>query len=123
MPSTWAWRIPSLAQGIFSVMCILILPFMPESPRWLVFQGRNSEAYTVLAQTYADGDHEAEVVKAQYASIVDTLEWERGQLRLSEIWRTRNARKRVLLACSAAVFSTIAGACVFLLPLCALLTE
>jgi hypothetical protein len=26
--STWAWRLPSLFQGIFSVLCILILPFM-----------------------------------------------------------------------------------------------
>lgn len=26
--STWAWRAPSLLQGIFSALCILILPFM-----------------------------------------------------------------------------------------------
>lgn len=34
--STWAWRAPSLFQGIFSGLCIIILPFVPESPRWLV---------------------------------------------------------------------------------------
>lgn len=26
--STWAWRAPSLFQGIFSALCIIILPFM-----------------------------------------------------------------------------------------------
>lgn len=26
--STWAWRAPSLFQGVFSLLCILILPFM-----------------------------------------------------------------------------------------------
>lgn len=26
--STWAWRAPSLFQGIFAVLCIMILPFM-----------------------------------------------------------------------------------------------
>jgi hypothetical protein len=26
--STWAWRAPSLFQGIFSLLCIIILPFM-----------------------------------------------------------------------------------------------
>lgn len=32
--STWAWRCPSLVQGMFSVLCIIIIPFIPESPRW-----------------------------------------------------------------------------------------
>ena len=26
--STWAWRAPSLFQGIFSILCIIILPFV-----------------------------------------------------------------------------------------------
>jgi hypothetical protein len=26
--STWAWRAPSLFEGIFSLLCIIILPFM-----------------------------------------------------------------------------------------------
>lgn len=26
--STWAWRAPSLFQGIFSLLCIAILPFV-----------------------------------------------------------------------------------------------
>ena len=26
--STWAWRLPSLIQGIFSLGCIIVLPFM-----------------------------------------------------------------------------------------------
>ncbi|KAK6610258.1 hexose transporter [Botrytis cinerea] len=43
--STWAWRVPSLVQGIFSILCIAILPFVPESPRWLAYVGRTEEAY------------------------------------------------------------------------------
>lgn len=27
--SSWGWRIPSLVQGIFSVICIVVLPFIP----------------------------------------------------------------------------------------------
>ncbi|KAF8585039.1 sugar transporter [Ramaria rubella] len=112
MNSTWAWRIPSLIQGLFSILCIVILPFIPESPRWLAFHGRPEEALTVLAQTYANGDRENPTVKIQFKEILDTMEWERQagqQMRLTEVFRTRNARKRVLLACSAALFSTIAG--------------
>lgn len=116
--STWAWRIPSLIQGTFSIITILLLPFIPESPRWLAFNGRVGSARTVLAQTYSNGvgaDGEGAknpVVELQLQEILDTLEWERKegqQLTLKEVFRTPNARKRVTLACSAAVFSTIAG--------------
>ncbi len=30
MQSTWAWRLPSLVQGVFSIICIVMLFFTPE---------------------------------------------------------------------------------------------
>lgn len=27
--TTWGWRIPSLVQGLFSIVCIVVLPFIP----------------------------------------------------------------------------------------------
>lgn len=30
--STWAWRLPSILQVLPSVLCIVVLPFVPESP-------------------------------------------------------------------------------------------
>jgi MFS family permease len=111
-PSTWAWRAPSLVQGAFSLLCILVLPFVPESPRWLVRQGRADEALRALALTHADGDEGASVVREELRRIVEREEAERADGRrmgVREMVRTRSARKRVLLAVSAAVFSTIAG--------------
>lgn len=64
MESTWAWRLPSLLQGFWSVLCIVILPFVPESPRWLAYQGRHEEALTSLALLTADGDESNPVVTA-----------------------------------------------------------
>jgi len=110
--TTWAWRIPSLIQGIFSVMCIFIIPFIPESPRWLLFQGRRDEAHLVLAQTYSNGDLENKVVLSQLQEMEEVFQYERntGQtLSMTQIFKTKSARKRVMLAVSAAVFSTIAG--------------
>ncbi|KAF8880919.1 sugar transporter [Gymnopilus junonius] len=111
--STWAWRVPSLIQGVFSLICIIIIPFIPESPRWLIYQGRNQEAREVLARTCSDGDVGSKVVLEQFREIEAAVEWEREhageQLGVRELVRTRGARKRVLLAVSAAVFSTIAG--------------
>nr|POE74740.1 lactose permease [Quercus suber] len=113
LTTTWAWRIPSAIQGAFSVICILILPFVPESPRWLVHQGYGEAALTVVAQTYADGDRDSALVLAAFKEITDTMEHEHAQqaktLSIVQCFQTPAARRRILLACSAAVFSTIAG--------------
>ncbi|KAI7190658.1 hypothetical protein KC316_g7677 [Hortaea werneckii] len=108
LQSTWAWRAPSLVQGFFSLICIVILPFLPESPRWLAYRGHHDAAHTVLAQTYADGDRNSPVVKSALKEIVDTLEYEKSNNE-KLCFRTSSARRRIALACSAAVFSTISG--------------
>ncbi len=55
--STWAWRTPTLIQAIFSILCIVVLPFVPESPRWLVSEGMFDEARLSVAQTNAKYVH------------------------------------------------------------------
>lgn len=110
--STWAWRAPSLFQGFFSVLCIVVLPFIPESPRWLAYQGNYVGARQVVAQTNASGDLNHPVVLTVYKEIIDTLAWEKKEgrtLGIAEIWKTPVARKRVLIGMSPGPFSCIAG--------------
>lgn len=110
--STWAWRAPSLFQGIFSLFCIFLLPFVPESPRWLVHRGLYEEARTVVAQTNTNGNLTNPVAVAVYKEILDTIEFEKKEGRTMspmEIVRTPAARKRVLIGMSAGPFSCIAG--------------
>lgn len=110
--STWAWRAPSLLQGLFSLLCLVVLPFIPESPRWLAYQGYFEGARTVVAQTNASGDITDPVVLTVYKEIIDTLAWEKKEGRtLSplEIMRTPSSRKRLLIGMSAGPFSCIAG--------------
>ena len=112
MNSTWAWRIPSAVQAIFSILCLVILPFIPESPRWLAYKNRREDALAVVAQTYANGDAQNPIVLAAFKEIIDTIEYEKNvgeTLSLVQMIKTPVARKRVALAVSAAVFSTIAG--------------
>ncbi|KAI0179770.1 putative hexose carrier protein [Hypoxylon sp. FL1284] len=110
--STWAWRLPSLIQGIFSILCIVILPFVPESPRWLVHEGYYEAARESVAQTNSNGNLSDPVALAVYKEILDTLEWEKKEGRTmspKEIIRTPTARKRLLIGMSAGPFSCIAG--------------
>lgn len=48
-PSTISWRFPIAFQIILALFVALFIPGLPESPRWLILQGREDEALTVLS--------------------------------------------------------------------------
>lgn len=112
LSSSWAWRIPSLFQIIPSLLCLVILPFIPESPRWLMYQDRQEEALEVLALMAADGDISDAVVVTQYHQIADTIAFEKSNkasLSWLDAFKTPQNRKRILLACSCAIFGNMSG--------------
>lgn len=112
MDSTWAWRIPSAIQGLFSILCVVILPFIPESPRWLIHKGRHEEGLTALALACSSGDETDAIVLAQYKEITDTLDWERENgetLGIMQMFKGKSVRKRMMLNMSVAVISILSG--------------
>jgi hypothetical protein len=66
---------------VFSILCIVILPFIPEYPRWLAYEGRLNESLTVVVLKHANGDINSPLVLAQYREIIDTIEYEKN------LWR------------------------------------
>lgn len=99
-------------QGFFSILCILILPFIPESPRWLIHKDRHDEAVEAIALAYSNGDQEDPIVLAQYKEIVDTLKFERDngdKMTMVQMLKSPGARKRTLLNVSVAVISMLSG--------------
>ncbi|ORY62127.1 general substrate transporter [Pseudomassariella vexata] len=106
---TWSWRLPSLVQGLWGVACILLLPWMPESPRWLVDQGRGREALAVLAYVNANGDMRNDLVRLQFRQICDTIGYERDPMSTWEMLRNRGARKRLIITATCALFSMLTG--------------
>lgn len=112
MVSSWAWRLPSLLQVLPAVLCLIVLPFIPESPRWLMMNGREEEALDVLAIMSANGNASDSVVVTQFKQVSETVAFERSN-KASQNWidafRTPINRKRMLLACSCAVIGNMSG--------------
>ncbi|MCJ1454163.1 hypothetical protein MMC28_004513 [Mycoblastus sanguinarius] len=71
-----AWRVPIGIQMVPTVALFCVMWFLPESPRWLLSQGRNAEALQVLARVHANGDQSDENVLEEYAEIKEKFEWE-----------------------------------------------
>lgn len=56
-PSSFAWRWPIACQGIFLLIILVALPYLPESPRWLMQHDRMEEAVDALASLEGKGLH------------------------------------------------------------------
>lgn len=80
-PGSIAWRFPLALQVVF---CVFILSFiwgLPESPRWLVLKGRDTEAANVLA-ALADSTVDDKDVQTELAEIKETVaEMSRGRFK------------------------------------------
>ncbi|KAH7140417.1 general substrate transporter [Dactylonectria estremocensis] len=95
LDSTYAWRIPSLLQAAPSLVCFLMLQFVPESPRWLIGQDRHEEALEILSVLNGG---ELEEVQVQYREIADTIAFEKDHtVSVFHAVSKKSNRKRLLL--------------------------
>lgn len=98
MGSTGAFRIPLALQALPSLVNLSLIWFISESPRWLVANNREEEAWKLLVKLHADGDESDPVVKAEFEEITQTIEEERKIKRSSwyELIATRKYQRRFL---------------------------
>ena len=98
-PSNWRWMYA--AGALPSVIFFILLLRVPESPRWLVKQGRESEALGVLSRV-----NTADLAAAEVLSIKETLVMEKGSL--AELFRP-GFRRALLIAVVLAILQQITG--------------
>lgn len=128
MNSSWSWRLPSAFQAIPSLFQAVLILFGPESPRWLISQGRyvsdapfppeeaqyhtrQKEALDILAYYHGRGNLDDPLVLFEYEEICAAIEEEKLQARNSwlDLFRTPGNRKRMRIAIAIAIFSQWSG--------------
>ncbi|RKK84941.1 hypothetical protein BFJ71_g14338 [Fusarium oxysporum] len=102
MSSDWSWRIPSLLQALASVFQLIMIYVVPESPRWLIANGRTEQATKILSKYHSGTEEPTELVLAQVAEITGALEFERSMESASylQFFRTKENRHRLFVVVS-----------------------
>jgi MFS family permease len=108
-PSSAAWRAPIAIQVIFILFTVLLLFWLPESPRWLILTGREDEAINVLS-ALNDVPREDQQVHQEFLQIKDAvLEMSKGSFSSAfEMGDYRHVH-RTFLACLLQVFQQMTG--------------
>lgn len=84
-----AWRLPLALQYIFIFVLWGTVPWLPESPRWLIAHDRDDEVIPILADL-EDKTVNDPFIKAQYEEIRFSVEYERkNAIRWRDILRGR----------------------------------
>lgn len=87
-----AWRFPLAFQLVFIIILFLTVPWLPESPRWLIAHDYEDEAFQILADL-ENKDSNDSVILAQHAEIVYTVQFEREHApKWSEIFRGKTGK-------------------------------
>lgn len=109
--SDWGWRIPTIVMAVPSVLQLIFIWLVPESPRWLMSKGKVEQAHAILAKYHANGDMNDELVVLETQEIRDTLKLEAEFESSSwlEFFRTKGNRHRLVILISAGFFSQWSG--------------
>ena len=116
MPGPVAWRIPLAFQFIFIAILYATVPWLPESPRWLVTKGKITEAELVLADIEGT-EIEDPYVQTELAEIKWAAEYEKTHVvRLRDLVRGKRTSeggnstlRRLLLGMGAQAMQQLSG--------------
>jgi len=92
MTSDWSWRLPIVLQCAPAFVVICSTMFLPESPRWLMAQGRDKEALAFLTKYHGAGDDQDPIVQLEYVEFKDQIEIDGSDKRVSIVGNSNSGR-------------------------------
>lgn len=87
------WRFAVAAQIIFAFILIAIIPFMPESPRWLMSHNHPGESMAILLRVHGVSDPNDMEVQTESRLINEAIELEKMSSSLGWIEIFKNQRE------------------------------
>lgn len=97
----YGWRLMLAACGVPAILFLALMPWIPESPRWLIKRGRDDAALRVLRRL-----HDESTALAEAREIRAAVGQEQGKIR--ELFRP-GVRNVMFMAMTLALFQAITG--------------
>ncbi|CRK23746.1 Sugar transporter STL1 like protein [Verticillium longisporum] len=104
------WRFPVMFQSFFTILVMIGLLYLPDSPRWLLMKGRTAEAREVIGRLLDRPEHSAEVDE-EVNQIAAALNVEQNGGRFKRLLTNGPSQnlRRTLLGVAAQFFQQICG--------------
>jgi hypothetical protein len=109
-----SWIVPVWLQLLFSSLIILLIWFLPESPRWLYVNNKYDRAKAMLIKYHGEGNENSIWVQLQLREYEEYLELNGGDKRwwdYGALFNTRAARYRMMSNILISLFGQWAGNC------------
>jgi len=112
----WSWRSITLLQGLPSLIQIIFIFWVPESPRWLISKERHDEALNMLAYYHANGDSQNATVQFEYQEMKEAIRLEKeadSNSSYLDFLKTKGNRWRLAILISLGIISQYSGNALF----------
>lgn len=114
--NNWSWRSITFIQIIPSVIQLVFIWWIPESPRFLISKDRADDALNVLAKYHAGGDTNNATVQYEYREIKETMRLEEEAQQVTkyiDFLKTKGNRWRLAIIISLGIISQYSGNALF----------
>ncbi|KAK2806329.1 hypothetical protein FQN51_007371 [Onygenales sp. PD_10] len=110
--SSMAWRIPIWLQFIFAGLVLVLSPWLPESPRWLIANDKHDAALWVMTKYHGNSDRNSPLVLLEYREMCEDISKTGSDKRwwdYRQLYNSREVRYRSMLVVMTAFFSQWTG--------------